>query len=55
MSKEESLTSDLSSEASRASAAEVALNQRISTLETSLGNLLQFWFQNSDLNQTLTP
>jgi hypothetical protein len=55
MSKEESPTADLSSEASRASAAEVALQQRVATLEASLGNLLQFWFQNSDLNQTLTP
>ena len=53
--KENSLTSDLAAEASRASTAEVALQQRVATLETSLGNLLQFWFQNSDLNQTLTP
>ena len=53
--KENSLTFDLAAEASRASTAEVALQQRVATLETSLGNLLQFWFQNSDLNQTLTP
>jgi hypothetical protein len=55
MQKENSLTSDLASEAYRATTAETALQQRVTTLETSLANLLQFWFQNSDLNQTLTP
>ena len=52
---ESTLTASLIMEGARASAAEVALQQRVATLETSLGNLLQFWFQNSDLNQTLTP
>ena len=52
---ESTLTSNLSTEASRATAAEVALQQRVSALETSVSNLLQFWFQNSNLDQTLNP